>query len=367
MAADQVLVTGADGYIGFAIVCYLLSSGKQVRATVRTQQKVDPILENPHVKPHASRLEVALLPDLDSSALWKPVLDGVTHIIHPASPSTHLSQSDDPLKTHVNPSVAAVVTLLETLHADDTSTVRRIVVTGTLVAISKQFTNIGEPEPVETEYYAASARVTPTPLAPPNGHPAQLYAICKIAELNESEAWMAKNKPKFDLVHLNVGQNSGGDKRAKVRGDLFKSTCFMTLGGALGKSADGWKEVIPWPFLPGAYVHIDDTAKVHAEVLDESLIAHDAGTSRAFSVACQSAPVPWDTIHEAIDKRFAKEIEQGLLPNKGRPLGSKGYGYYIEETGKALGWTPKSFDLIVGDTIASWLALPDEKAITAST
>lgn len=288
-------------------------NGKQVRATVRTQSKVTPILDNPHVKPHASLLEVVLLPDLDSSALWKPVLDGITHIIHPASPSTHLSESDDPMKTHVNPSIAAVVTLLETLHADNTSIVRRIVVTSTLVAISKQFTNLGQPEPAETEYCAASARITPTPVAQPNGHPVQLYAICKVAELNESEAWMVKNKPKFDLVHLFVGQNSGGDKRAKVRGDLFKSTCFMTLGVALGKSADGWKEVMPWPFLPGAYVHIDDTARLHAEVLNESHVAHEAGSSKSFSVACQSAPVPRG--HNPRDHR--QTLRQG---DRARPL-----------------------------------------------
>lgn len=69
----RVLVTGATGFIGRALVPYLASQGYSVHAAAR---RPDDIAAAPGVAPVS-------MPDLGARVIaWEPLLAGVTHIVH---------------------------------------------------------------------------------------------------------------------------------------------------------------------------------------------------------------------------------------------------------------------------------------------
>lgn len=67
-----VLVTGASGFVGTALVPQLAAAGWQVRAAAR----------NIAALPRGERVEPALLPDLTGPVDWAPLLAGVSHVVH---------------------------------------------------------------------------------------------------------------------------------------------------------------------------------------------------------------------------------------------------------------------------------------------
>jgi len=68
----QVLVTGASGFVGRALVLGLAARGWWVRAAARDVAGV----------PVAAGIEPLTMPDLAATADWRPLLEGVSHVVH---------------------------------------------------------------------------------------------------------------------------------------------------------------------------------------------------------------------------------------------------------------------------------------------
>ncbi len=68
----RVLVTGASGFVGRAVVTAFARDGREVRAAVR----------RPPQPPFAAGIEVVQHPDLAQPFDWAPLLDGVDRVVH---------------------------------------------------------------------------------------------------------------------------------------------------------------------------------------------------------------------------------------------------------------------------------------------
>ena len=84
-----VLVTGATGHVGFAVLIATLKSGYRVRAAVRSAAKASVISSNPVVKSlnlPTSSLTFVTVPDLTLPGAYDSAAQDVDYIIHVASP-----------------------------------------------------------------------------------------------------------------------------------------------------------------------------------------------------------------------------------------------------------------------------------------
>ena len=72
MVVTRILVTGASGFIGRAVVTAFAQRGDALRAAVR----------RPPQPPFPAAIEVVTHPDLAQPIDWRPLLDGVDQVIH---------------------------------------------------------------------------------------------------------------------------------------------------------------------------------------------------------------------------------------------------------------------------------------------
>lgn len=69
---STVLLTGASGFLGRDLAIRLRDAGFNVRAAARAPDRV----------PSGAHIEAVLLPDLETAADWRALLDGVSHAVH---------------------------------------------------------------------------------------------------------------------------------------------------------------------------------------------------------------------------------------------------------------------------------------------
>ena len=72
MTMTRILVTGASGFVGHAVVAALASQGSAVRAAVR----------RPPQRPFVDGVEVVAHPDLAQAFDWHPLLEGADQVVH---------------------------------------------------------------------------------------------------------------------------------------------------------------------------------------------------------------------------------------------------------------------------------------------
>jgi len=132
-ATDRpVVVTGASGFVGSQIVRELLDHGYRVRGTVRSPDRV-------RAEGHltgldgSDRLELVAA-DLNQPGSFDPVMNGVEHVIHTASP--YVVSVDDPQRDLVDPSLNGTRSVLGSAAAS--GSVRRIVVTSSFAAVTDE-------------------------------------------------------------------------------------------------------------------------------------------------------------------------------------------------------------------------------------
>jgi nucleoside-diphosphate-sugar epimerase len=223
--------------------------------------------------------------------------------------------------------------------AQKTGSVRRVVITSSVVAIIpwKEFTS-GKSETVFNE----TNRI-PTPSNYETAFEA--YAAGKVASLNETEAWIRKEKPSFDVINIFPGFVIGKDEMIK---DIFYGTNKEVLKPVTGGD-DG--------YIPSASVHVNDVAKAHVLSLDPKIAGN-----QGFILSSEGLRgTKWDESMEIVARTFPHEVQSGVLPNNGKIVTMP---VKIDEstTEKVLGLKLLSFEEQVKNVVGHYLELVGARA-----
>jgi len=127
-----VVVTGASGFVGSQIVKELLDHGYRVRGSVRSPDRVR---AEGHLTAMAGSERLDLVAaDLNQPGSFDPIMDGVEHVIHAASP--YAVSVDDPQRDLVDPALNGTRSVLASAAAS--GSVQRIVVTSSFAAVTDE-------------------------------------------------------------------------------------------------------------------------------------------------------------------------------------------------------------------------------------
>lgn len=126
-----VLVTGGSGYIASNIIIQLLQQGYAVRATVRSLNKIERV-KNIMITGGINSLDDLsfIETDLSSENNWDKAMEGVSYVVHTASPTPKLNFTNE--REMIDPAVNGV---LYVLKAARDAKVKRVVLTSAYGAI----------------------------------------------------------------------------------------------------------------------------------------------------------------------------------------------------------------------------------------
>lgn len=257
-STNLVLITGATGHVGFRTLVHAIRTNLNVRVAVRSEAKASRLMSRLSLKvtsKQRQRVTFTIVPDITAEGAYDGAMDGVTQVIHVASPLVTGSQKppiDSQLAEDffIGPAVRGTRSLLEA--AESCGTVRRVVITSSIVAL------IPVAQMEGTEPRPRGCPVRPTDRVPftPGPYHSEFaaYANSKIAALHAAESWCEAVRPAFDVVHLHPSFVLGRNDMASTTAQCMKGTNAMVLAMLLGKRFG--------PFA-GATVHVDDVARCH--------------------------------------------------------------------------------------------------------
>jgi len=259
MADNLVLITGANGHLGFKVLLTALEAGYHVHAAVRSDQKAT-LLKSNHVlktTPGFSNLSFVVVPDFLAPGAFDEAAKNTKYIIHVASPIvTKLPDNDDYEAHFVQPAVQGTLGVFES--ARKAGTVSRIVITSSAVAILPLLAMTQS----DGTSYDADNRLPE--IAPPFADIRVAYVASKIAALNRAEAWIGEYKPAFDVIHIHLSFIFGRDDLADSTAYFQTGTNRLPLNIALGVESEA---------QPNTWNDVGDTARMHVMALDGEKVA----------------------------------------------------------------------------------------------
>ncbi|KAE8369702.1 hypothetical protein BDV27DRAFT_140999 [Aspergillus caelatus] len=310
--APLVLITGATGLIGFRVLLEALNNGYNVRFTARSGEKAEKVTSNPLIQALSpgDRLSSIIMPDTTVDGAFDAALQDVTY-----------------------PTIKGVSNLLAS--AMKVPSIKRIVITSSIVGNMPPI-----PDPFTT--VTAASRVH-LPGPPPTGFPNlfEAYALAKITEANQTDAFVENNNPHFSVAHIMPGYVFGRNELALTADQVLQenSSNMYLMACITGKE-------IPFP-LHGGYVHIDDLAAVHLKVL---CLEPGPETPSNFG-ACTN--IDYSVIFGYIEKAFPNAVADGTF--KRGKLATLPIAYDSSETEKRLGRRLRSFEDAVVDAARQYL------------
>ncbi|KAK0757269.1 hypothetical protein N5P37_009988 [Trichoderma harzianum] len=345
ITSQKLLITGVTGFIGFKSLLIALERGYAIRAVVRNEQSIsqlagkNSLIYEGHKK---GILDFVVIPDFLACDNWRVVLDGITSIIHIASPLAH--ESDDYERDIISPAISMVTTVLEA--AANVPSVRRIVITSSCVTLIPFEWNMA---PDSVRLYSASD-INSDPQKP-YGSAMEAYWASKAYSRIATRDFIEKKKPHFDFVHLLPSVVFGPDERIPPSGsvdELLKDNRAAVLAPALDGSTNS-----SFPFV-GVPVHVADVARAHVDAVDSARIP---GNTEYILSSDTPEGVVWDRDVAAVAKKyFPGEVQSKLLPLEGT-LPCIKWRLDGDATEKAFGWKFIGFEQTIRELLAQYLKL----------
>lgn len=347
--SSLVLITGATGHVGFRTLYHALVEGLKVRAAVRSETKALRLLTRlstelgPSYTHLLQSLTFVVVPDITADGAFDHAMQDVTHVIHVASPlltgaAKPPIEIDFAADYFIDPAVRGTVGLLES--ADASGTVRRVVITSSIVALIP----IAQMEGTETR--PANQPVRPTDRVPFTAGPYHTefaaYANSKIAALQAAESWYADMRPAFDIIHLHPSFVLGHNGMVSTPNECMKGTNAMILGMLLGKTFGS--------AFAGATVHVDDVARCHV------IAAAGFRTQPGCTSFILSQESRWNDAKAVAKRLFPDAVAKKILVSSG-DIGTTRIPIDSSETEEAFGFHFQPFDDQLHSLISQFLDL----------
>ncbi|KAL9057864.1 MAG: hypothetical protein Q9162_002094 [Coniocarpon cinnabarinum] len=360
-----VLITGANGFLGFAVVAWALKSQFRVRAVVRRQNAADQVARAPSSQPYiySGALSFAVIPDNTKLDAYHKAARGCTFIIHTASPLPTVPGD------LVEPALAGTRAILSA--AKHNKAVQRVVFTSSTSSLrtfqrlllqhpDNQAMLQGRSHEVMT--MTADSKV-PTQLPVPESTCGfHRYVNSKIAAANLVHAYSETSEFRtshFSIVNIMPGWVLGPEELTTTKRDAFKGSNLIL----------GWLfmpvKLNPFLDLPDAEeapllaesVHLDDVAEGHVNALNVDKVK---GKYRNF-LLCSDGPngPEWNDAAGIVRRELSEEVAQGKIPFIGQLGAIKSKFDATPAEKDLLGHRFIPFEKQVVDTIRYYLHLPD--------
>lgn len=279
---EQVLVTGASGFIATHCIIQLLEKGYKVRGTLRTMGRADEIRDI--IGKHTDKVDNLSFAeaDLTQDDGWKEAAEGCPLILHVASPFP----LDNP-KNEDELIIPARDGALRLLRAAKETGARKVVLTSSMAAVM-----YGHKKEKQGPF-------TEDDVSPADGPGHSPYTKSKT--IAEKAAWdfMKQEDPGFGLAVVNPGAVFG----PVLENDIGTSAQIiqMMLKGALPG--------IPRIAMP--VVDVRDVADLHIRALEQ-----DAANGHRF--ICVNGTLWFEDMANLLREKFpkqAKKVPTRVLPN----------------------------------------------------
>lgn len=289
-----VLITGATGHVGYAVLLHALKAGYSVRAALRSLTKLYSITSSAPIKAlnlEAGRLTFMEVPDITAEGAYDKAIKDCGAVIHVASPLIR-PQFTDFQRDILDPAVKGTLSLLRS--AASTPNVKRVVITSSVVAVM----DLGSrPEPGNP---AQPSDRGATPNSDAITDIQKAYQASKIAALNATDDFMSSNEVDFDLVNIMPAYVLGRKELATTAQEVLEGSNMVGAGIVVNGPA-------PWP-VPGITCHVDDVAEAHVKGL--SYKSAEGKKTGNFAVATPYNP---DEVFGVVEKAFPKATAKGIF------------------------------------------------------
>jgi nucleoside-diphosphate-sugar epimerase len=285
MAGDLVLLTGSTGFIGFRTLIQALSQGYHVRAAIRSESKISLLKAAQATQPYLDQLTFAIVPDIEKEGAFDQAVQGVTYIVHMASPLS--KGTDDHEKDLIQPAIRGTLSILRSALKEPG--VKRVVITSSVTAVAPSTPGI----------YTADD-VQPDPAGP---YPDQMaaYSASKKLAYNRTRDFIVQQSPHFTVVNVMPSFVLGKNELATTTKEVVTGSNALALLPILGgKNPAG---------APAFVCHVDDVAVVHIASLDPKIEGN-----RNFGVNSDINGVQWDDALGIVKKHFPEAVEKGVFP-----------------------------------------------------
>ncbi|CAG9983856.1 unnamed protein product [Clonostachys byssicola] len=342
--AATFLITGATGLIGFHVLLAVLAQGHRVQYVVRSAEKAQMVSSNPAVERLAPGdcLVPIVIPDLTVADALDAAMQGVTHVIHCASPVP--APSADPRTDVCEPTIMMSANLLSA--ALKTPSVQRVVLTSSIVA------NLGVIPP--QRFVSATTRAVLPPMPNVYKNVFEAYLLGKVVEMRNTDEFVKSKSPHFSVSYVVPGYVYGrnelmtGDAQAMKTRNSSNNLLMLALTG--GK--------LPFPVHNG-FAHVDDLGELYLRVaLLDAQKAKEERLPQDFGMAVK---VDYAKVFSYVKAAYPKAVKEGIFKKGNLP--SFQTFYDSDAAKKVLGRDFRSFESAVVDVAGQYLErLGKEKA-----
>ncbi|KAI2463961.1 hypothetical protein F4781DRAFT_95481 [Annulohypoxylon bovei var. microspora] len=347
MAGELVLLTGATGFLGYAILVDLLKTGYRVRVVARSQAKIDRILAASSVSalsPPVTRLTFVIVPDMKSPGAYDNAVRGIDFIIHTASPiHAGLTPSGDQSgEFFVASSVQGSLGILKSAN-EMAETVKRVVMTSSTVAIAPTDIYVKGINEHDVVRGPDSRMAVP---APPYDTELRAYCAGKTAALEASEAFVRDNTVNFDLISILPSWILGRDELATDTGEMRAGSNGMAIGWLLTGNQD-FRAV-------GNAVLCADVARAHVRALDP-----DIKGNQSFLLTTE---IRWEDTVDIAKKYFPDAFTSGLF-QEGLWQSAIPLKWDLSKVKDVLGINLATHDTIIREVLSQYLELAKREQV----